>query len=379
VSDPPSTADIGPTPRTVLVLAQMDGYANGLKPVEITNFLRARGHQVRLVDTYHLSRAGTAGRAKGLPGPTPSRVGVFGAEKAGALLGRLGGPLRRRLSYPFLAAETSVRRRILRSTVSVEGVDLVIVESPTDAEFLLGCSNVPTWYDCPTPWADELLLEGRLTESQHTRMKRRERTVFEGVDYLSFHWESYARYAQDRYDISGRNLVTLNSGCTLAEERARFDSPPRVVYLGSLSSQFIDPPLLSRLSRIYPHIDVYGGPPPDPALGLRYLGWTPPSVLSNYQFGLITCTRDELRRRGFSAKHLQYFAHGLPVLLPRWRNDPVLAQGSVPYDEHSFLAVLEAAGDQETWSQLSATAVAQAKRYSWANSLAPLGAIVERL
>jgi hypothetical protein len=45
-------------------------------------------------------------------------------------------------------------------------------------------------------------------------------------------------------------------------------------------------------------------------------------VLLSYQAGLITCTRDELRRDGFSAKHLQYLAHGLPVLAPEWRRHP---------------------------------------------------------
>src|SRR6185437_15284485 len=127
---------------------------------------------------------------------------------------------------------------------------------------------------------------------------------------------SYARYAVRHYGISGANILTLDFGCTPAARRAEFKDPPRVIYLGSLSSRFIDLPLLSRLGRIYPHIDVYGGPAPDPKLGLNYLGYAHPSILQKYQLVLITCTRDELRREGFSAKHLHYLAYGLPVLAP---------------------------------------------------------------
>jgi hypothetical protein len=39
-----------------LVVGQLDRFANGLKPVEVDRFLRERGHEVRLVNTYYLSR-----------------------------------------------------------------------------------------------------------------------------------------------------------------------------------------------------------------------------------------------------------------------------------------------------------------------------------
>ena len=87
------------------------------------------------------------------------------------------------------------------------------------------------------------------------------------VDYLSFHWETYAVYSVTHYGISGRNLLQLNWGCAPVSERVRFKNPPRVVMLSSLGSKFVNLPLLSRLSELYP-IDVYGGPPPDPSLGL---------------------------------------------------------------------------------------------------------------
>jgi hypothetical protein len=180
------------------------------------------------------------------------------------------------------------------------------------------------------------------------------------------------------YGLSGDNLMNLRSGCTLVDRRACYASPPRIVYFGSLSSQFINLRLLSALSQLA-EIDVYGAPPTPVALGLNYRGWAPPDVLADYQFGLITCTDDPLRRAGFSAKHLEYFSYGLPVLVPRWRDDPDLAAGSVPYDESSFAVVIEQASGPAAWQALSDAAFAQAQRYTWDNGLAPIEELLQRL
>jgi hypothetical protein len=56
----------------------------------------------------------------------------------------------------------------------------------------------------------------------------------------------------------------------------------------------------------------------------------------------VTCTKDELRRDGFSAKHLQYLAYGLPVLVPVWRRHLDLMRGSVAYDEGTFCSMIDA-------------------------------------
>jgi hypothetical protein len=134
--------------------------------------------------------------------------------------------------------------------------------------------------------------------------------------------------------------------------------------------------LLSRLTELYPHIDVYGGPPPDPALGLNYMGHALPTVLRQYQLGLVTCTNDELRRNGFSAKHTEYFAHGLPVLVPAWRRNLDLLHGSVPYEEHIFLSVVDSLSNEKEWQRMSDAAYAQAQRLTWEETLRPLEALL---
>jgi hypothetical protein len=150
------------------------------------------------------------------------------------------------------------------------------------------------------------------------------------------------------------------------------------VYIGSLSSRFIDLPLLSRLTRLYPHVDVYGGPQPDRRLGLNYRGYASPDVLNSYQFGLVTCTRDELRREGFSAKHLDYLAHGLPVLVPAWRRHLELLRGSVAYNEDSFGSVIAELSNHASWQRVSDEAYAQAQRLTCERTLAPLAAVLEK-
>jgi hypothetical protein len=360
--------------RRVLIVCMLDRFANGVRPLEIERFLRKRGHQVELVDTYHLGRASSIGGSlqSKLPGLGFRRTALYAIEAASALLTRRWKVGRHRLSYYLLTADCRIRRNILRSLLSLDDFDLVVCETPHDAGILTVATSARTLYDCPTPWADELYFEGRLTDRQHRRLRRFERRLFDSADHLAFHWATYGQYAVEQYGISGRNLMTLNWGSSPVAQRAEFSSPPRVVYIGSLNSRFIDLPLLSRLAKLYSHVDVYGGPPPDERLGLNYLGYAPLSVLRQYQLGLVTCTKDELRRSGFSAKHLQYFAYGLPVLVPAWRRRLDLLRGSVPYEEETFSAVMESLNNEDDWRRLSDKAYAQAQQLSWDKTLQPL-------
>jgi hypothetical protein len=361
--------------KRVLVICQLDRYANGLKPVAIEQFLRRRGHDVRLVDTYYLSRA-TSSRgsfASKLPSPRPRKAVLYATEAASLLLTRRWKFGRRLLSYHLLVADHQLRGAILASSLPLDAFDLVICETPYDAGVLTHPTSAITLYDCPAPWADEVHYDGRLSSGQHEKLRRLERQLFESVDHLAFHWESYTRYALERYGISGRNLLTLNFGCTPSARRARFADPPRVVYLGNLSASFNDTPLLARLAALYPHIDVYGGPPPDPGLGLNYLGYAPSvDILRQYQLGLVTCSKDALRREGFSSKHLQYLTYGLPVLVPAWRRHLDLLRGSVPYTEQTFRSVIDEMSNQERWQAASDEAYGQALRLDWEETLRPL-------
>jgi hypothetical protein len=363
-------------PKRVLIVCELDGYANGQKPVEIERFLRSRGHEVRVANTIYLGRASAKADSllSKLPPPSPRRFALYLVQLASRLFTRGWKFGRRHLSYYLVRAELRLRRSILRSSLPLDEFDMIVGEHPNDSELMTAPTSARVLYDCMTPWADELYYEERLTDKQHEKLRRLEAEILDSVDYVSFGWETYASYTVTHYGISGRNLLQLNWGCTPEPGRAKFSRPPRVIYLGSLSptARFINLPLLSRLARLYPHIDVYGGPPPDPSLGLNYMGWAPPSVVEQYQLGLITCTRDELRSEGFSAKNLAYIAYGLPVLVPAWRRYMDLIRGAVPYDEDTFLSVIERLSDETEWQRVSDEAYAQAQQLTWEQTLQPL-------
>jgi hypothetical protein len=360
--------------KRVLIVAEVDGFANGQKPVEIAGALRRRGHDVQLANAYYLGRASDrrGSFATKLPALAPRKLALYLVQ----LVERISRPwkwARRRVSYPLIRADLHLRRKILAKDLPLDDFDMIVGEHPADSELVFEPTSARKLYDCMTPWADELLYEGRLTTRQHRRMRAREARVMEAADLLSFSWETYAPYAVEHYGISGANFCQINWGCTPSAERARFRSPLRIVFLSSLSSNFINLPLLSRLSKLYP-IDVYGGPPPDPALGLNYLGWSPPSVLLEYQIGLITISTDPLRCAGFSAKNVEYVAHGLPVLVPAWRRSTHLIRGSIPYTEETFLSVVESLHDEREWQRVSDEAYAQAGELEWDAVVAPLDA-----
>jgi hypothetical protein len=360
--------------KRVLVICQLDAYANGVKPLEIQRFLTERGHEARLVDTYRLSRytGGPGPLAGKLPAPSPRKVALYATEAASALTRRWRFG-RRHLTYYFLIADHHLRRGILKRLLPLDDYDLVICETVYDAGVLADATSARTLYDAPAPWADEVYFDGRLSERQHHKLRRLESGIFEGADHLALHWESYAHYVVERYGISGRNLMPLNFGCSPSGQRAEFADPPRVVYLGNISAGFNDPGLLTRLSEQYPHLDVFGGPPPSPQSGLNYQGYAPSlDVLREYQLGLVTCSKDPLRRDGFSSKHVHYLSYGLPVLVPDWRRHMDVLRGSLPYTEESFRSVVDRMADESRWRTVSDEAYAQARRLSWNETLRPL-------
>ena len=245
---------------------------------------------------------------------------------------------------------------------------MIIGRHPAESALMTVPTSARVLYECVTPWADELYFEGRLTERQRHKFRRHEAAILEDVDYLSFGWETYALYALNHYGISGRNLLELIGAANQPGSGSGSASSPCRL-LSSLSSQFINLPLLSRLSKLYP-IDVYGGPPPDPSLGLNYLGWAPPSVLQDYQLGLITCSKDELRREGFSAKTVAYISRACRSSCRRGGRH--MEPTCVPYDEDTFLDVIERLSDEEEWQRVSDEAYAQALELTWERVLQPL-------
>lgn len=182
---------------------------------------------------------------------------------------------------------------------------------------------------------------------------------------------------------NGNNIFIANMGCNPKAKRAKWTSLPRLVFMGALEDErdlayWINIPLLARLNSQYP-IDVFGGPSPRESLGLRYKGYVPTTeILGDYQFGLITSSKDKLRRSGFSSKHLEYLSYGLPVLTPDWREDPLLDSVSIKYNESNFLDKIREYSNRAKWETMSERCYLQSLKWTWETQLEPLLQILKK-
>jgi hypothetical protein len=331
--------------------------ANSVRPVEIKRFLDKRDCETTLVDLEKMLFS------KQLRIQDPFRF----------VLGKVGLGDRKALVKQMQKWADVIERDI----IDKGHYDLVICESFLHAYVFtrdLGCQ---TLFDCPTPYVDELEASNEYDRDQIGMLRDIEREIYEGSTYVAFHWRTYKDFVS-KYVYDGNNLITLDWGCHPKENRAMFDARPKVVYIGYLGGYWINKELLSKLSNRAPSmIDVYGLPRPEKRYGLNYLGYAEDTdVLNRYQFGLITISKDRLRREGFSAKHLEYLSYGLPVLVPDWRENLELIKGSVPYNEVDFLDMVELYSDEEQWNRMSDTAYEQAKGLDWDITLKGLEDIV---
>lgn len=335
----------------ILYTGQMN--ANTVRPREIERFLAARGHEVRMVDLESFAYR------RRLRAREPFQVAL---RRAG-----LGGS--EELLRPMREWADIISEEVLEGG----GFGAVVCESFPHSLVLtrdLGCIKV---LDCPTPPVDEMEFSGEHPPATIAALREVEQEVYAACDHLAFHWETYVDYVR-RNVYDGPNLRVLNWGCHPRARRAAFASPPRTAYMGYLGGYWIDLPLLSSLSRSgATEVHVYGSPPPARRWGLDYMGFAPDTeVLASYQLGLVTCSKDPLRRAGFSAKHLEYISYGLPVLAPRWRERLDLIRGTVPYDEADFPAAVAALSDEGEWRRASDAAYSQAKELDWDRTLRPL-------
>lgn len=362
--------------KRVGIICFLDGYANSNKPTEIFKHLKDSSDVV-FINTINIFRLTTKNQQI-IEADSPlfdlPRILLFILEKLKLVPFSTIG-LKSIYSWLFLL-ELQLRAKVVAKVVNDLNLDLVIGESPVDSLVFLEQLSGKTLYDCATPLADELYFGNKITKKFYDELLRLEINVYKKVDYLSFHWEVYNWYVKEHH-YQGKNMIVLSGGCSDVPVVSKYNSPPRIVYFGYLGGYWINLPLLSRLSKIYPHIDVYGSPKPDEKYELNYKGYAKPEVLKDYQFGLITLSDDILRREGFSAKHLEYLSFGLPVLLPKWRKNSDYFEGTLTYDEDNFLAQIKKYSDKKNWESIHQMALSQAKKFRWSEVLKPLDEIVE--
>jgi hypothetical protein len=239
----------------------------------------------------------------------------------------------------------------------------------------LSCLKI---FSCESLSADELYFSNGFIDLKRFRnLRKMELEIIMNSDYVLFPWETTENYVR-KHIWQGNNLVTIRHGCNPSKIRATHFFPPSIVSLGSLGFYWSNRELLSYLTHLSPYlIDVYGHYKPPSKLAINFKGFASSmDVLSNYQFGLNTLSKDIFRQNHFSSRVLTYLSYGLPVLSPDWMKFSHSLKGVLPYNENNFLEIIEEYSDFEKWIKLSDDAYRQSSELDWHQVLKPLQRII---
>jgi len=352
------------TLRVAILEVDPDGLsATGIRGRAMAGFLRARGHHVSVLH------------------PPPGFLERASRARI-SLRSRLARRLRGARSLPHLwdALAAALRPQIERG-----GFDVVIGRGQHAAHATTGMTGFRKVLDAP----NVEFLEGYYAAAPDLALVEatfdREETLLRDVHHVLVPHpllQTFLLEAFPRVEGLGKKLVTVGLGAEPARRHARFSPEPRIVYAGS-SYYFQDPLLLSRLAGLSPFpIACYG--PQDPnrrffPTALRYKGYAPDAdFLADYQFGLITVSRDRLRQLSPVTKMAYYLMHGLPVLFPEWMKEGhELPDCAVPYHEDTFEDRVREASTLPRWEALAASARTAGARRSWEETLLPLAKLLE--
>jgi hypothetical protein len=317
----------------------------------LTIFLRSMGHQVEVIN---------------LPRQMIVDKAWYYYQRAYA---RLGGYEERHMKKTADFLEKKVRQI---------GCDaLICVETPLSYVLTknLDCLKI---FSCEALEADELYFSKNFSDLKRFRKFREmELEIIMKSDYVLFPWETTENYVR-KYLWQGKNLMTIRHGCIPSKKRASHLFPPSIVSLGNLALYWSNRELLSFLTHLSPYrIDAYGQYKPPRKFKINFKGFAESmDMLSNYQFGLNTISKDIYRQNHFSSRVLSYLSHGLPVLSPDWMKFSNSLKGVVPYNEENFLEKVEEYSDPEEWIRTSNAAYHQALDLDWRVVLKPLERII---
>ena len=266
----------------------------------------------------------------------------------------------------------------LEKRVKKMGCDVLICIETQLSYVLTRHLNCLKIFSCESILADELYFSKDLSDLERSRnLRKMELEIIMNSDYVLFPWETTENYVR-KHLWQGNNLITVRHGCNPSKTRASYFFPPSLVSLGSVGFYWSNRELLSYLTHLSPYrIDVYGHYKPPGDLAINFKGVAPSmNVLSNYQFGLNTISKDIFRQNHFSSRVLTYLSYGLPVLSPDWMKFSYALKGVLPYNEDNFLEIVEEYSDFEKWVKISDEAYQQALKLDWREVLKPLERII---
>jgi len=352
-----------PNYNTITIVNNIDKSANGERCSKITNFLKTNGYQVELVNSQKIFEKEIKNKFNCLYQPI-----IYPLYR---LLRHLYYQSHKKItpsSYIFYL-ELIVRGKIIKRYLQKKQTKLAIIQYPEDITVGLESNNFKIIFDLPTIYSEE---------TKNHQIFKLENKIFKKNIPICFHWYSILNYAK-KINLKPKNNFILNWGCNSQIKISQYSSYPKIVHIGNLNSPWVNQKLLKRIQTKTP-IDIYSYEKPNILYNIKMLGFLKNlSKLSQYQFGLITISKDQFRKNSFSAKHLTYFSYGLPVFCPEWRKDPLLAPATIYYNEDNFEKQFKKYSQKNLWVKKHQAAIKIAKKLDWKKTLIPLLNVIYKI
>lgn len=270
------------------------------------------------------------------------------------------------------------RGKLVSQTLKRQHAKICLIQSPED---LTSCLNDPKTnyiYDLPTVLSEELKEGKKINKYIFKKIRKLEHQVFQKNVPISFHWYSILNYAQ-KINLKPKNSFILNWGCYPQAKTSHYSLHPKIVHIGNVNSPWVNQKLLKQIQTKNP-VDIYSYEKPNIENDIKTLGFLKDlSKLSEYQFGLITISKDKLRSNSFSAKHLTYISYGLPVFCPEWRQDPLLKSATIYYNENNFESQIKKYSQKKFWLKKHQAALKLAKKINWNQTLEPILPVIYQI
>jgi GT2 family glycosyltransferase len=282
-----------------------------------------------------------------------------------------------KLSPWLFYRELIIRGKILNNFLNHFDAKLVISQNPLDLCVSTSNRKYKIILDQPTIFSKEIRLKKNYSKNIVNHISTLEKNAYRQADRICFHWYSFLKLAKNKYPKLINKYFVLNWGCSPTSKKSRFSLSPKIIYLGKLNTNWINPSLLTSLQKKSSiPINIFSYEKPSSKIypkSLKYQGYLKQiKHISKYQFGLISLSNDSLRNNGFSAKHLLYLSYGIPVLCPDSRQDPLLAPATIYYNEKNFNQKIKKYSQQKFWLKKHSAAINLSQELNWDKTLKPL-------
>ena len=348
-------------PRPIVIVNHQDHGANEQRMETFYKYLHDNHHYVVKIDSFAEFQKVIASRKYLL---------IYGLTLIKyKILKSIVGP-----DMPLV--ETMVlKANIIHRLLTKLHTSLAIIQYPED---MLVCANksrsYKTLYDSPTIFFKELELSEKFNKNTISQIKHFESAALSNSDFVSFHWYTYFKLAKN-INFKVNHPTILNWTCTPQTKLASYKPICKTIHIGKLNSYWVNPKLLSHIADNI-NLDIYSYETPDPQIYpslKKFKGrYENESILSKYQFGLLTISDDDIRKSGFSAKYLLYLSYGLPVLCPSWRHDPLLSPATIYYNQSNIKTLIKKYQNPILWQQKHQAALKLSKHLSTDNNLVKL-------